>query len=229
MGIIRQVQMGGELLYVFIPEDDSVVIGGVRYMLSVINLGAIGEDPNALPYPPSYWPQYAVLAVRQPPQPVPRRAVHGRDRRTHVSSDARRRYRVDRARGAARREPMQMYLDTNSHEMIVWPIYAFPYATSHADRRPGSVQDSHRHDPRAARHSVPHRSRRSPTAQLGEQILVPSDMRQNNPYTFGVTGKHQPRRWQPDRPGCGHRADELTASSSRTSARDGRVAHATRR
>jgi hypothetical protein len=57
MGIIRQVQMGGLLTYVFIPEDDSVVIGGVRYILSVINLGAIGEDPNALPYPPSYWPQ----------------------------------------------------------------------------------------------------------------------------------------------------------------------------
>ena len=45
MGIIRQVQMGGNLVYVFIPEDDSVVIGNERYILSVINLGAIGENP----------------------------------------------------------------------------------------------------------------------------------------------------------------------------------------
>ena len=69
MGIIRQVQMGNQLVYAFIPEDDSVVIGGVRYMLSVINLGAFGEDPNALPYPPSFWPstRYWQFANRHNP------------------------------------------------------------------------------------------------------------------------------------------------------------------
>ena len=57
MGLVRQAQMGTGLQYVFVPEDDSVVIGGARYMLSVINLGDLDFDPNSLPYPPVFWPQ----------------------------------------------------------------------------------------------------------------------------------------------------------------------------
>lgn len=33
-------------------------------------------------------------------------------------------------RTAQAQEPMQMYLDTQAGGMTVWPIYAFPYATS---------------------------------------------------------------------------------------------------
>lgn len=46
--------MGLLLEYVFVPEDDRVVIGGTRYMVSVVNLGDISLDPNSLPYPPVY-------------------------------------------------------------------------------------------------------------------------------------------------------------------------------
>ena len=57
MGLVRQVQMGTTLKYVFVPEDDSVAIGRTRYMFSVINLANMVGDPNTLPYPPVYWPQ----------------------------------------------------------------------------------------------------------------------------------------------------------------------------
>jgi len=65
---------------VFIPEDDSVVIGGVRYMLSVINLGAIAEDPNAFAVSAVVLAADPLLAVCQPARSVFGRAVHRRNR-----------------------------------------------------------------------------------------------------------------------------------------------------
>ena len=49
MGLVRQAQMGTVLKYVFVPEDDSVVIGGRRYMLSMIKLGDLNLDPMRFP------------------------------------------------------------------------------------------------------------------------------------------------------------------------------------
>ena len=120
MGIIRQVQMGGLLTYVFIPEDDSVVIGGVRYILSVINLGAIGEDPNALPYPPSDWPQvrFWQFANRHDPYLAVRYA--GETEAARLAEARRDVERIGRETILAQ-EPMQLYLDTNSAQMTVWP------------------------------------------------------------------------------------------------------------
>ena len=67
MGLIRQAQMGPKLYYVFVPEDDSVVIGGTRYMLSVINLEGLTVDPNSRPVPACLLAAGTVLAIRQPP------------------------------------------------------------------------------------------------------------------------------------------------------------------
>jgi hypothetical protein len=186
MGIIRQVQMGGLLTYVFIPEDDSVVIGGVRYILSVINLGAIGEDPNALPYPPSYWPQvrFWQFANRHDPYLAVRYA--GETEAARLAGAHREVERIGRETIRAQ-EPMQLYLDTNSAQMTVWPIYAFPYATSTQTVDQGQLKALTSTILGLLSTSFPVRS--VPTAaQLGEQILVPPGMQQNNPYTFGVTG-----------------------------------------
>jgi hypothetical protein len=58
--------MGTDLNYVFVLEDDSLVIGSTRYMLSVINLGDLSFDLSQHPYPPVYWPdcQYWQFANR---------------------------------------------------------------------------------------------------------------------------------------------------------------------
>ena len=56
MGLVRQVRVGTATKFVFIPADDSVVIGGTRYMVSVIELDALDFDPTTRPYPPAAWP-----------------------------------------------------------------------------------------------------------------------------------------------------------------------------
>ena len=57
MGIVRQVRVGNASKFVFVPADDSVVIGTTRYMLSVIELEALDFDPSTRPYPPAAWPR----------------------------------------------------------------------------------------------------------------------------------------------------------------------------
>ncbi len=129
MGLVRQVQMGTKLKYVFVPEDDSVVIGSTRYMLSVINLCDLGFDPNSLPYPPVYWPQKQFWQFANRHNPYLDVEYTGADQQARINQA-----QVDTARiglqTAKAQEPMQMYLDTNQNEMTLWPIYAFPYATS---------------------------------------------------------------------------------------------------
>ena len=129
MGLVRQVQMGTKLKYVFVPEDDSVVIGSTRYMLSVINLCDLGFDPNSLPYPPVYWPQKQYWQFANRHNPYLDVEYTGADQQARINQA-----QVDTARiglqTAKAQEPMQMYLDTNQNEMTLWPIYAFPYATS---------------------------------------------------------------------------------------------------
>ena len=186
LGIIRQVQMGGLLTYVFIPEDDSVVIGGVRYIVSVINLGAIGEDPNALPYPPSYWPQqrFWQFANRHDPYLAVRYTGETEEARLEQAS---RDVQLIGLENVLAQEPMQLFLDTNPAEMTVWPIYAFPYATSTQSVDQGQLKLLTTTILGLLATSFPAQPVLD-SAQLGEQILLPPDLQQNNPYTFGVTG-----------------------------------------
>lgn len=195
MGIIRQVQMGGVLVYVFIPEDDSVVIGGIRYMLSVINLGAIAEDPNALPYPPSYWPQTRFWQFANRHDPYLAVSYSGE---TEVARLKRARLGVEvlGLETILAQEPMQLYLDTNSAEMTVWPIYAFPYATSTQSVDQGQLKLITSTVLELLNTSFPAQAAFT-AAQLGEQIVVPPAMQQNNPYTFGVTGSTNPAGGSP--------------------------------
>jgi hypothetical protein len=185
MGIIRQVQMGGSLVYAFIPEDDSVVIGGVRYIVSTVNLAAMGEDPNALPFPPSYWPdvRYWQFANRHDPYLAVRYAGKTEAERLE---QARRDITVIAEETSRAQEPMQLYLDTNPDVMTVWPIYAFPYATATQSVDQGQLKLLTSTILNLLNTTFP--PQQVPTAaQLGEQILLPPDMQLSNPYTAGVT------------------------------------------
>ena len=57
MGLVRPALIGTALKFVFVPADDSVVIGTTRYMVSLIELEALDFDPSTRPYPPAAWPQ----------------------------------------------------------------------------------------------------------------------------------------------------------------------------
>jgi hypothetical protein len=129
MGLVRQAPMGTTSGYVFVPEDDSIVIGGIRYMLSIINLDAMGFDPNTLAYPPVFWQsiQYWQFANRHNPYLDVR--YTGADQAARVNQAQLDTITIG-LRTAQTQEPMQMYLDTQAGGMTVWPIYAFPYATS---------------------------------------------------------------------------------------------------
>ena len=183
MGIIRQVQMGGTLRYVFIPEDDSVVIGGIRYIVSVINLAGMGEDPNGLPYPPSYWPDSRFWQFANRHNPYLAVGYTGETEPARLAQTARD-VEVIGFETRLAQEPMQLYLDTNPAEMTVWPIYAFPYTASTQAVDQGQLKLLTSTIIELLGTSFP--APPVPT-DLGEQILLPPAMQQNNPYTYGVT------------------------------------------
>lgn len=180
LGLVRQVQMGTLLKYVFVPEDDSVVIGNTRYMLSVINLGNMDGDPNTLPYPPVYWPQQQYWQFANRHNPYIDVGYTGADQAARVS-----RAETDTARiglqAARAQEPMHMYLDTNAGGMTVWPIYAFPYATSTQTVDLGQLKTITNTILNILKTPLPIPPRQA--TGVGEQITVPGSLQQPNPYT----------------------------------------------
>jgi hypothetical protein len=126
MGLVRQAQVGTGLQYVFVPEDDSVAIGGTRYMLSVINLGNLTLDPNSLPYPPVFWPQSQYWQFANRHNPYLDVDYTGETQQARIDSAQQDVASIGLALSQAQ-EPMQMYLDTNANQMTAWPIYAFPF------------------------------------------------------------------------------------------------------
>ncbi|MGH3576155.1 MAG: hypothetical protein ACRDU0_01140, partial [Mycobacterium sp.] len=183
MGLVRQVQMGLTLRYVFVPEDDSVVIGGVRYMLSVINLDAMGFDPNTLPYPPVFWPQAQHWQFANRHNPYVDVEYTGADQTARITKA-----QTDTARiglqTATAQEPMHMYLDTNGEVMTVWPIFALPFATSSETVDFGQLKVITETILGIIQRQPP------PTAPTGpltaEQISVPGILLQPNPWTADV-------------------------------------------
>jgi hypothetical protein len=123
LGLVRQAKVGSATKYVFVPEVDSVVIGGKRYMLSVITLAELTDDPSQRPYPPKFWPdsRFWQFANRHNPYLDIRYDGNVEDARIAAAQ-------ADTAAIAAvmrkTQEPLQMYLDTEG--MVVWPIVGFP-------------------------------------------------------------------------------------------------------
>jgi len=185
MGIIRQVQMGNLFEYVFIPEDDSVVIGDVRYILSVINLGDVTEDPNALPYPPSYWPTFRFWQFANRHNPYLAVRYGGETEQARMAEAAGDVAKIAAATRAAG-EPMQLYLDTNPAEMTIWPIYQFPYATSTQAVNQGQLKLLTSTILELLATEFPPVPQLT-GAELGEQIVLPAALQQDNPYTYQVS------------------------------------------
>jgi hypothetical protein len=183
MGLVRQAQMGTLLKYVFVPEDDSVVIGGTRYMLSVIELGDLDLDPSSLPYPPVFWPSqsYWQFANRHNPYlDVRYTGETQQDRLSQAEADT---ARIGLATADAQ-EPMQLYLDKDAAGMIVWPIFAFPFATSTQSVDVGQLKAITSTVLSILATQFPTNTPPAITGPLAaEQITLPAALAQNNPYT----------------------------------------------
>lgn len=191
MGIIRQAQMGTMLKYVFIPENDSVVIGGTRYLVSMINLEANQDDPNSRPYPPVFWPQsrYWQFANRHNPYlAVEYTGETQTDRISKAQSDI---ARIGLATAGVQ-EPMQMYLDTNNATMTVWPIYAFPYASSSQSVDQGQLKAITGTILQILATPFPQTTSTARGPLDAEQITLPDSLQQNNPYTTDVATTANP-------------------------------------
>ena len=178
LGLVRQVRIGGQLRYVFIPEDDSVVVGGVRYIVSVIELEAVAEDPTALPYPPTAWPQTRFWQFANRHDPYLGVTYEGDTELTRSKRAAAEIGAIAQATVRAQ-EPMQLYLDTNRSAMTIWPIYAFPLATSTqaVDQSALKLLTSSILELLAAGSST------GPDTLVGEQFLLPPDLMQSNPFS----------------------------------------------
>ena len=183
LGLVRQAQVGPNEKFVFVPETDSVVIGGKRYMLSIIELDTLTDDPTERPYPPNFWPdsQYWQFANRHNPYLDIRYEGNTEpDRIATAQADT----QAIAQTMQQTQEPLQMYLDTQG--MVVWPILGFPFDTlsQSIDRNKLADLASGIIDLLASQ--VP----AAPTAGQGvlasEQVVLPGAVSQQNPYTYGV-------------------------------------------
>ncbi len=125
MGLVRPALIGSTLKFVFVPAEDSVVIGKTRYMLSVIELDALDFDPTDRPYPPMAWPgsRFWQFANKHDPYlDVRYTGATQADRIAQAQADTAKIGAVV----AEAKEPMQLYLDTDRKAATIWPINAFP-------------------------------------------------------------------------------------------------------
>ncbi|SPE36931.1 hypothetical protein SBA3_2530003 [Candidatus Sulfopaludibacter sp. SbA3] len=183
MGLVRQAVMGTNLKYVFVPEDDSILIGQKRYMVSVINLDAMGFDPNTRPYPPVFWPQSRFWQFANRHNPYIDVRYTGSDQTARVSQAQSDTARISLATAQAK-EPMHLYLDTNGDAMTVWPIYPFPLdiATQSVDQGKFKLMTDTILQLLQTNFPSP-----SGAAAAGpEQVSVPPALNQNNPYTVNA-------------------------------------------
>ncbi|HZQ43465.1 MAG TPA: hypothetical protein VFA99_09440 [Acidobacteriaceae bacterium] len=183
LGLVRQAQVGPSEKFVFVPETDSVVIGGKRYMLSIIELDTLSDDPTQRPYPPNFWPdsRYWQFANRHNPYLDIRYTGNTEDNR------------IATAQGDTQaiahtmqqvQEPMQMYLDTQG--MVVWPILGFPFDTLNQsiDRNRLSALASGIIDLLGSQ--LPAAPAAGQGVPASRQVVLPGAVSQQNPYTYGV-------------------------------------------
>jgi hypothetical protein len=182
MGLVRPALVGSVLKFVFVPADDSVVIGTTRYMLSVIELEALGFDPGTRPYPPTAWPalRYWQFASKHNP--------YLDVRYTGASQDA----RLAQAQGdtqtiaadmTSRREPAHLYLDIDRELMTLWPIYGFPVDSLGQTVDHGKLQSlAATVLALTASAAGTAATTQQPGSLSAERIAVPGELAQGNPY-----------------------------------------------
>ncbi len=185
LGLVRPVLVDSTLKFVFVPSEDSVLIGKTRYMVSVIELVALDFDPSTRPYPPTVWPRtkfWQFANKHDPYLDVRYTGATQPDRRTQAQDDTGK-FGEDMTR---RREPMHLYLDADRELMTVWPIYGFPL-----DRLTQTVdQNQLRSILDAALQLITSTPDTTPPVKDGgslsaEQILVPTELLQTNPFDIG--------------------------------------------
>ena len=183
LGLVRQAQMGATTKFVFVPETDSVVIGGKRYMLSVIELADLTDDPTKRPYPPNFWPdsQWWQFANRHDPYlDIRYTGETEADRIVQAQTDT----RTIAAVMQRMQEPLQMYLNTGP--MTIWPILGFPFERLSQTISASKLGDLVSGILQALATKIPV----APGAGLGmsvaEQIVLPGAAAQANPYAYGV-------------------------------------------
>jgi hypothetical protein len=183
LGLVRQARVGPATKYVFVPEVDSVIIGGTCYMLSVITLAELTDDPTQRPYPPNFWPdsRFWQFANRHNAYLDIRYKGDTEDARIAAAQ-------ADTAAIAAvmrkTQEPLQMYLDTDG--MVVWPIVGFPLDTV------SQVVDNSRLSAMMSNILVTLNTPipAAPQAGIGvpasQQVVLPGAASRQNPYAFDV-------------------------------------------
>jgi hypothetical protein len=131
VGTVQQVKVQALKQFVFVPAGDSVVIGDVRYMVSIVQLEQLSMDPNARgrsgrPYPPVQWFQtrFWQFANRHNPYRDVQYTGDTEAARTSQAQGDSARIGVQTSKNE---EPMHLYLDTNRSDMTLWPIWNFPY------------------------------------------------------------------------------------------------------
>ena len=183
LGLVRQAQLGTKTKFVFVPETDSVVIGGKRYMLSVIELADLTDDPTTRPYPPNHWPDTQLWQFANRHNPYLDIRYEGETEAARVAQA-----QADTQAIAAAlkqvQEPLQLYL--NTAPLAIWPILGFPFEalTQTIDRNRLSELVSSIVQALAAK--IPSAPAPGQGVSLAEQVVLPGALAQANPYTYGV-------------------------------------------
>ncbi len=182
LGLVRPVLVGSTLKFVFVPADDSIVIGATRYMVSVIEIEALGFDPARRPYPPTAWlaSRYWQFANKHNPYLDVRYAGATQDARRAQAEEDTDKIGADEMR---RREPVHLYLDTDGDLMTLWPTFGFPFDSLAQTVDTGKLQ--------TLADSVLELIASAPVAPAdsgspgAERISVPEELRKANPYDAG--------------------------------------------
>lgn len=187
MGLVRPVLVGSTLKYVFVPADDSIVIGATRYMVSVIELQALDFDPSTRPYPPLAWPssQYWQFANKHDPYLDVEYSGATQDQRVAQAQGGATRIGADvHGRG----EPMHLYLDTDRKQMTVTPIWGFPFDPITQSVDQGRLQAALESVVELIAATVETTFTAMDFGSLdAERIALPEELQQGNPYATFIS------------------------------------------
>jgi hypothetical protein len=158
-----------------------MVIGSIRYMVSIIDLNGFGFDPNSRPYPPVQWTSQTYWQFTNRHNPYLDVTYQGGNENIRIR-DAQIKTASIGLRTQAADEPMQMYLDTNPNQMIVWPILAFPYTPSSDTVDIASFRTTIEDVTALLSTKAPSQPTFEPGALDSQLVTVPASLQLYNPY-----------------------------------------------
>ena len=183
LGLVRQAQVGPSQKFVFVPETDSVVIGGKRYMLSIIELDTPTDDPTQRPYPPNFWPDSRFWQFANRHNPYLDIRYAGETEAARIAK-AQADTEAIAAKMQKAQEPLQMYLDTQG--MTVWPILGFPFNALSQSIDRNRLGDLASQIIGLLATQIPAAPVAGQGVSASEQVVLPGAVSQQNPYTYAV-------------------------------------------